>query len=58
MTVTGSREQVRPHPLLVTEAALRREVAASLERLGIGPSDGRQNFMKVGAGGRLKQKYT
>lgn len=35
LIVLGSTGQRRPHPLLATEGALRREVAASLERLGL-----------------------
>ena len=35
-TVTGSRGQTRPHPLLVSEAVLRREIATGMDRLGFG----------------------
>lgn len=56
LTVEGSKGQTRPHPLLVAEGVLRREVAASLERLGIGPTPGRQNWMSVRRG-RLRSKY-
>ncbi len=33
LTVTGSKGQTRPHPLLVTESVLRREVADGYKRL-------------------------
>ncbi len=33
LTVTGSKGQTRPHPLLITESVLRREVADGYKRL-------------------------
>ncbi len=35
-TVTGSRGQTRPHPLLVSESVLRREIASDMDSLGFG----------------------
>lgn len=51
VTVTGSKDQVRPHPLLSVERALRAEVAAGLKQLGLtGRSDYR---LRVDASGRI-----
>lgn len=50
-TVTGSRGQTRPHPLLVSEAVLRREIATGLDRLGFGFRD--RWRVRVARGGRL-----
>jgi phage terminase small subunit len=36
-TVSGSRGQTRPHPLLSVERALREEIARGLERLWLTP---------------------
>lgn len=35
LTVAGSRGNPRPHPLLATESALRRERAQAWERLSL-----------------------
>jgi phage terminase small subunit len=37
LTVTGSKGQTRPHPLLATERALERQVEDGLERLWLTP---------------------
>jgi len=51
VTVTGSKDQVRPHPLLSVERALRAEVVAGLKQLGLtGRSDYR---LRVDVNGRL-----
>ncbi len=50
-TVTGSRGQTRPHPLLVSEAVLRREIASGMAALGFGFRD--RWRVRVGRGGRL-----
>jgi P27 family predicted phage terminase small subunit len=51
VTVTGSKDQVRPHPLLSVERALRAEVVAGLKQLGLtGRSDYR---LRVDANGRI-----
>jgi len=36
-TVTGSKGQVRPHPLLAAEGQLARDVAGAFERLSLTP---------------------
>lgn len=51
-TVTGSKGQVRPHPLLTIEAQLVREVGAGLDRLQLSPSR-RRRPVDV-RGGRLR----
>ncbi len=38
-TVAGSKGQTRPHPLLVTESVLRREVAAGFAKLRLAGPD-------------------
>jgi len=51
VTVAGSKDQVRPHPLLSVERALRAEVVAGLKQLGLtGRSDHR---LHVDANGRI-----
>jgi len=51
VTVTGSKDQVRPHPLLNVERVLRAEVVAGLKQLGLtGRSDYR---LRVDANGRI-----
>lgn len=55
LTVSGSKGQSRPHPLLVTESVLRREVADGLRRLRL-DSTNRFNF-EVGPDGRLRPPY-
>jgi hypothetical protein len=50
-TVTGSRGQTRPHPLLATERALRRDVAVGFARLGLTE---RHWSHKVQADGRIR----
>lgn len=51
VTVTGSKDQVRPHPLLSVERALRAEVVAGLKQLGLtGRSDYR---LRVDPNGRI-----
>jgi hypothetical protein len=56
VTVDGSKGQVRPHPLLAVERALRAEVATGFERLELAPK--RRPFaVKVGSGGRLQRAY-
>lgn len=52
-TVAGSKGQTRPHPLLVTEAVLRREVAEGFKRLRLAGPD-RWRF-EVTAHGRLSK---
>jgi len=52
-TVSGSKGQVRPHPLLVTESVLRREIAQGLDRLHLSPGQ-RGEDIQVSAGGRLR----
>src|SRR5215211_1907850 len=47
-TVVGSRNQVRPHPLLDTERALQRDVAVGLQRLGLAKRDWRDEPQKNG----------
>jgi len=52
LTVAGSKGQSRPHPLLVTESVLRREVGQGLKALRL---DGTERFrFDVGSDGRLK----
>ncbi|MBA2756901.1 MAG: hypothetical protein H0U37_05610 [Chloroflexi bacterium] len=49
--VTGSRGQARPHPLLVSEAVLRREIASGMDALGFGL---KHRFrVRIARGGRL-----
>ncbi len=50
-TVTGSRGQTRPHPLLVSEAVLRREIASGMDALGFGFKN--RWRVRVARGGRL-----
>jgi P27 family predicted phage terminase small subunit len=52
VTVTGSKGQLRPHPLLVTESVLRREVAQGLDRLGVTPAR-RSRYSRVDRRGRI-----
>ncbi len=52
VTVTGSKGQLRPHPLLAVETVLRREVAEGLDRLRLSPAK-RDAYWKVGRSGRL-----
>lgn len=58
LTVSGSKGQSRPHPLLSTEADLRREIADGFERLqlarGRTAAHGRDWRIQVGPDGRLK----
>ncbi len=55
-TVAGSKNQVRPHPLLVSESVLRREVAAGFAKLRLAGPD-RWRF-EVTRNGRLtKDNY-
>jgi hypothetical protein len=53
LTTTGSKEQIRPHPLLESESALRREVSLGFERLRLAPNR-RDWRVDVGPDGRLK----
>ena len=39
LTVQGSKGQTRPHPLLVSESVLRREVVAAFKRLRLDGSE-------------------
>ncbi len=55
LTVGGSKGQSRPHPLLVAESVLRREVAQGLRRLRLDSAE-RYRF-DVGPDGRLKDTY-
>lgn len=55
LIVTGSKGQSRPHPLLVSESVLRREVAQGLRRLRLDSAE-RYRF-DVGPDGRLKDSY-
>ena len=50
-TVTGSRGQTRPHPLLVSESVLRREIATGFDALGFGLKN--RWKVRVARGGRL-----
>ena len=52
--VTGSMGQVRPHPLLAAETALRREVAAGFDALGLGPKSRWRT--SVASDGRLRRR--
>jgi hypothetical protein len=52
-TVTGSRGQTRPHPLLDTERALQRDIAVGLQRLGLAKRDWRDEPQPDG---RLKRR--
>jgi P27 family predicted phage terminase small subunit len=54
-TTTGSRGQVRAHPLLGAEGDLRKQVAAGFDRLGLSPSVARDSWTEVQRGGRLKR---
>ncbi len=54
LTVEGSTGQLRPHPLLETEARLRAEVRSGLERLGL-TGVGRTWQIHGGPGGRLQR---
>ncbi len=60
LTTEGSTGQTRPHPLLVAESVLRREIAAGFERLHLTPGVARHNSHGVRngritpAGGRLR----
>jgi P27 family predicted phage terminase small subunit len=51
VTVTGSKDQVRPHPLLSVERALRAEVVAGLQQLGL--TDRGDCRLGVDANGRI-----
>ncbi len=52
--VTGSRGQLRPHPLLDVEQRLRREVAVGFDRLGL--SAARRDYtVSVANGGRIER---
>ena len=53
LTVTGSQGQVRPHPVLAVESALRREVAQGWDRLGL--SSRHRGFVEVLPSGRLRR---
>jgi hypothetical protein len=56
VVVDGSKGQVRPHPLLAVERALRAELGAGFERLQLAPR--RRPFaVKVDTGGRLQRAY-
>lgn len=50
--VTGSMGQVRPHPLLVTESTLRREIAQGFDALLLSPRH--RGFLEVSPTGRLR----
>jgi P27 family predicted phage terminase small subunit len=52
LTVSGSKGQTRPHPLLVTESVLRREVAQGLTRLSL---DASSRWRCRVDGGRIKR---
>ena len=52
LIVIGSKGNTRPHPLLVTESALRREVAQGYERLLIAPKF-RSGYVTVNKAGRI-----
>ena len=51
LVVTGSRKQVRPHPLLRVEAELRGEVRRGFEKLGLTGWHARNH--RVDAAGRF-----
>ena len=51
VTIAGSKGQTRPHPLLIAERTLRRDVAEAFARLGLGAKD-RWRYT-VTAAGRL-----
>jgi len=44
--------QLRPHPLLAIEQALRREVAQGLDRLQLSPAQ-RSHYLAIGRDGRI-----
>jgi hypothetical protein len=50
LTVPGSKGQTRPHPLLVSESVLRREVADGFRRLRL---DGKERWRFTVRDGRL-----
>jgi len=52
-TVAGSKNQMRPHPLLTAESVLRREVAQGMKALRLSAAD-RHRF-DVGDDGRLQR---
>ena len=53
----GSKDHVRPHPLLVTESDLRREVAQGYDRLSLSPKERatRRGYLHVHVDGRLEE---
>ncbi len=51
--VTGSRGQVRPHPLLLVESTLRREIATGFDRLGLSAS--RRDYTVSVVDGRIRR---
>jgi hypothetical protein len=53
LTVKGSKGQSRPHPLLIAESVLRREVAQGMKSLRLSAAD-RHRF-DVGDDGRLQR---
>lgn len=55
LVVKGSKGQTRPHPLLVSESVLRREVAQGIERLRLGA--GTRHLARVDTAGRLVRRY-
>lgn len=55
-TVTGSKGQPRPHPLLAVEAGLARDLRASFAQLRLSP-DKRPGAVEVTAAGRLRDEY-
>lgn len=52
--VTGSRGQVRPHPLLVIESRLRQEIASGFDRLGLSAAR-REWWATVDDSGRIQR---
>ena len=56
LTTTGSKGQTRPHPLLLAESVLRREVAQGFERLLLAPATATRLYRtRVRGNGRLRR---
>ena len=56
LTVTGSKGQMRPHPLLSFEAGLRREFASGLDQLGLSPKSRATSYLnRITREGRIKR---
>lgn len=55
-TVDGSKQQIRPHPLLSVEAGLLRDIRAGFDQLRLSPAK-RPGMVTVTAAGRLANEW-